>query len=263
MDVNKNSYTFIFATIMVVVVAAVLSFAATQLKPFQDANVRLEKMQNIIYTIGVRDAADESKPISREQAEGKYEQYITEELVVDANGDVKEGTAAFDVDMAKEYKKPLEERVFPLYIAEKDGEKYYILPLRGTGLWGPVWGYLSLEDDLNTVYGASFDHKTETPGLGAEISTAEFSSQFEGKSIMEAGEFVSIEVVKGNATGDHEVDGISGGTITSVGVSDMVKEYVGAYIAYFEKISKPSAMDTSAKANQEVAQEELTENVQE
>lgn len=247
MDVNKNSYTFMFATIMVVVVAAILSFAAIKLKPFQDANVRLEKMQNILYTIGVRSEEDPTKPISREEAEELYKQYISEEIAVNEAGEVLDGVDAFNIDMAKEYKKNADERKYPLYIADKDGERYYILPLRGTGLWGPVWGYISLEDDINTVYGASFDHKTETPGLGAEISTAEFAKQFEGKKIKDDGSFVSIAVVKGNASGPHQVDGISGGTITSVGVSDMLQDYIGAYMPYLNSLDNQQAANTTAQ----------------
>ncbi len=252
MDVNKNSYTFMFATIMVVVVAAILSFLAIKLKPFQASNVRLEKMQNIIYTIGVRDAEDPTSPISRDQAEEMYNKYIAEELVVNTKGEIQEGVEAFAVDMAKELKKPMDQRNWPLYVAEKDGETYYILPLRGKGLWGPIWGYISIEDDLNTIFGASFDHKSETPGLGAEISTSEFSNQFEGKEILEDEDFVSVAVVKGEASGDHEVDGISGGTITSVGVSDMLQECIGAYMAYFNKLdSKESSNPTQALSQEQ------------
>jgi Na+-transporting NADH:ubiquinone oxidoreductase subunit C len=224
MDTNKNSYTFIFAAVMVVVVAALLSFAATSLKPMQDDNVRKEKMQSILRSVNI--------DVDREQAEQDYKKYITQELVL-RNGKLVEGVDAFKVDLSKEIKKPAEERDAPLYIASIDGETYYIIPLRGKGLWGPIWGYMALEKDANTVYGAIFDHKTETPGLGAEIATPMFAEQFVEKKILDADrEFVSIQVMKGNAAGEYQVDGISGGTITSVGVQDMIQDNVKAYFPF-------------------------------
>lgn len=226
MDVNKNSYTFIFATVLVVVVAALLSFTATTLKPYQDENVRQEKMQNILNSIGIE--------ATRAEAAQIYHDYIIGELVIN-QGEVKTGIEAFNIDMAKEIRKAPEERDAPLYIAQKEGETYYIIPLQGTGLWGPIWGYISLKEDVNTVYGAVFDHKGETPGLGAEITTPMFTDQFGGKKIRDdKGNFVSIAVIKGNASGSNEVDGISGGTITSTGVQNMLKDSIAPYLSFLE-----------------------------
>lgn len=232
MDVNKNSYTFLFAAVMVVVVAALLSFAATSLKPMQDRNVELEKKQSILRSIGV--------DVERDAAEEAYDKYIKDELVVH-NGEIREGVDAFTVEMSKEVNKAPEERNAPLYIAEKEGQRYFIIPLRGKGLWGPIWGYIALESDVNTVYGAVFDHKGETPGLGAEIVTPMFSEQFHEKKILnENREFVSIEVRKGDAAGDYQVDGISGGTITSVGVQNMLDDNLRAYISFLKEYSASS-----------------------
>lgn len=226
MDVNKNSYTFAFAGIMVIIVAAILSFAATSLKPYQDDNVRREKMQNILSSIGVE--------VSREDAEKSYNEHIKQELVINQN-ELKEGIDAFNIQLSKQIAKAPEERDAPLYVAEKDGNTFYIIPLRGKGLWGPIWGYMALKGDINTVAGATFDHKSETPGLGAEIATPFFMDQFVDKKILnESGEFVSIQVMKGNASGDYQVDGISGGTITSVGVQDMIDDCVRAYIPFLK-----------------------------
>mgnify|MGYP000014665255 CR=1 FL=1 len=226
MDVNKNSYTFMFAAVMVVVVAALLSFAATSLKPMQDENVKNEKMQNILKSIGLE--------VDREGAQTLYDATIKQELVV-TNGKLVEGMVAFDIDMAKELKKAPAERSAPLYIAESDGKTYFILPLRGKGLWGPIWGYMALEGDRSTVFGAVFDHKTETPGLGAEIATPIFMDQFPDKKMQDAsGKFVNIRVMKGNAQGDHQVDGISGGTITSVGVQDMIDDCMESYSEFLK-----------------------------
>ncbi|MFT7114552.1 MAG: Na+-transporting NADH:ubiquinone oxidoreductase subunit C [Candidatus Azotimanducaceae bacterium] len=258
MDVNKNSYTFIFATVMVVVVAALLSTAAIFLKEPQAENMRREKMQNILYTVGVRDAADATEPISRKLASVKYAEYVKQEIVL-VDGVVTEKDAegnkieAFKVDMAKEMKKDDDKRKFPLYVANNNGETFYIIPVRGKGLWGPIWGYIALGEDMNEVVGASFDHKGETPGLGAEIVTTTFSDQFIGKKILDAnGTFVSIQVMKGNAAGDYQVDGISGGTITSVGVEDMLQDCISNYMTYFMAIQNSMeeeaapAMDSTA-----------------
>ncbi len=230
MDVNKNSYTFTFAAVMVVVVAAILSFAATSLKPMQDKNVEQEKMQSILRSIRV--------DVDRDKAADLYSQYVKQELVV-SGGELKEGVDAFTVEMSKEVEKPVDQRNAPLYIAEKDGQTFYIIPLRGKGLWGPIWGYMSLQGDANTVYGTVFDHKGETPGLGAEIVTPMFTEQFVEKKILDADkEFVSIQVMKGTASGDYQVDGISGGTITSVGVEEMIEENVQAYYPFLLSYSK-------------------------
>lgn len=245
MDVNKNGYTFGFAAAMVIVVAAILSFAATSLQPLQQKNISLEKKQSILASIGVK--------VERDAAEKAYDEYISEALVLN-NGQEVSGLVAFDVELSKEIVKEPSNRNAPLYIANKDGERYFIIPLRGKGLWGPIWGYLALEGDVNTVYGATFDHKSETPGLGAEISTPVFMDQFPGKKILdEDGDFVSIEVRKGDASGVHEVDGISGGTITSVGVQDMIQNSVKPYLEYLKKYKTNAQAAASLDNEKEIA----------
>lgn len=238
MDVNKNSYTFMFAAIMVVIVAALLSFTATTLKPLQDSNVEKEKMQNILSSIGIEQ--------TREQAAEVYHDYVTKEIVV-SNGEVVDGVDAFNIDMAKQIKLSPTDRNAPLYIAEKEGETFYIIPLRGTGLWGPIWGYVSLRGDLKTIYGAVFDHKAETPGLGAEIKTPIFTSQFKGKEILDdSGDLIGIDVKKGTATSDNEVDGISGGTITSDGVEDMITDCLQSYFPFLKEYTGYTGASASA-----------------
>jgi Na+-transporting NADH:ubiquinone oxidoreductase subunit C len=234
-DVNKNSYTFIFATVMVIVVGVTLAVAAISLKPRQDKNVEIEKKQDILSTIGFKKS--ETKPAEAEQL---FEKYITKKLVVLADGSLDTETDAFNIDMAAELKKKREDMKFPLYIANKDNNTFYIVPLRGNGLWGPIWGYIALKDDLNTILGASFDHKTETPGLGADINKDFFMSRFNGKAIYNGDQFVSIQVVKSGASGDHQVDGISGGTITSVGVQNMLENCISFYLPYFDKVKAES-----------------------
>ena len=242
MDKNSNGFTFGFALVLVVVVGSVLAITALALKAPQDENIKREKMKNILAAIQVEANLD--------NAESMFNQYVKERVVIDSKG-MQVGTAsgaieatnkkdAFNVDVLKEYKSIADasERNYPLFVCEKDGKKYFVIPMVGKGLWGPIWGFVSLENDYNTVYGTSFDHKGETPGLGAEISTGEFQAQFVGKKILnESKDFVSIQVLKGGggATNQHGVDGISGGTITSVGVGEMLERTLLTYNTYFKK----------------------------
>ena len=237
MDVNKNSYTFSFAAIMVIIVAALLSVAAISLKPFQDRNVALEKKQNILNSVGIT--------VDRDAAEKAYESYIKAELVLNNKGEQVEGNA-FDIDLGVELKKDADAQLLPIFISEVEGTTRYIVPLRGKGLWGPIWGFISLEQDLNAVFGAVFDHKGETPGLGAEINKPFFQDPFAGKTIFEGEELTSIAVIKGGASeGDmHGVDAISGGTITSDGVSDMLLERLSMYLPYFNKMKPAIEIDS-------------------
>ena len=221
-----------FAVIMVVVVAAVLAFAATSLQPTQQENIRKEKMQNILSTVGISTDRDGAKEL--------YDQYIVEEVAIREDGSVDESIDAFKVDLAKELKKDVGEQVFPLYVAEVEGSKYYIVPLRGNGLWNAIFGYISLKDDINTIKGATFDHLGETPGLGAEITKQWFREKFEDEKIFdENGNLVGVSVVKGNIDvsdkDDNKVDAISGATITGDGVSDMISERLKRYLPYFEQ----------------------------
>ena len=237
MDINKNSFTFGFTTIMVIIVSALLSIAYIKLKPYQDRNIELEKKQNILSSVGIT--------VDRDNAEAKYSTYIKSEIVLNNKGEEVEGSA-FDVDLGKEIKKDVNTQLLPLFISEVDGTTRYIIPLRGKGLWGPIWGFIALEDDVNKVFGAVFDHKKETPGLGAEINTPIFQEPFAGKTIFEGEAFTPIKVIKGGPKeGDmHGVDGISGGTITSNGVSDMLSERLNIYLPYFNKMKPVFEVDS-------------------
>ena len=229
MNVDSNSYTFGFATMMVIIVAALLSYAAIELKPLQDTNIELEKQQNILSSIGV--------DVQRDLAKEVYSKYIKQEIVLNYKGEEVDGDA-FEIELKKELKKANSDQALPLFISNVDGFKQYIIPLRGKGLWGPIWGFIALEEDLNTVYGAVFDHKGETPGLGAEINQSFFQEPFIGKSIFDGETFKYIRVVKGGAPeGDnYAVDGISGGTITSDGVTDMLLERLNMYLPYITRL---------------------------
>jgi len=176
MDTNGNKYTVIYASVMVVVVAVLLAIAATQLKPFQDANILIEKKQNILKSVNI--VADSK------QASTLFDNTIKELFIVNSKGEKMEGDA-FKVNLKVEHSKKIDQRKLPVYVADM-GEKgkVYIIPLRGAGLWGPIWGYIALSSDMNTIYGANFDHQGETPGLGAEISTEKFQKPFIGKTIL-------------------------------------------------------------------------------
>lgn len=226
----SNRYIFIYASVMVLIVALVLSSAAMFLRPLQERNMRIEKMQNILASINIA--------ASRGEAEQMFNQYIVETKVINTRGEEIEGDA-FEVDLQEENRKAPEDRMLPLFVSEVNGKNYYIVPLRGNGLWGAIWGYLSLDSDLATIVGANFDHASETPGLGAEISERFFEERFKDKRIFdEAGNFTPVRVIKGGApAGDpHGVDGISGGTITSNGVTNMLRDGLEGYVPYFKNL---------------------------
>ena len=189
MNRDSNSYTFLFAAIMVFVVASSLAFTATTLKSKQDENVRKEQMQNILSTIGIES--------DRDGAEKLYNEYVTQQLALTLEGVSDDKVNAFKIQLGTEVKKPVEQQRFPLYVAEVKSETFYIVPLRGSGLWDAIWGYIALESDMRTIKGAVFDHKGETPGLGAEIKQAFFVKGWLGEAIVnDKAEVVKFEVVK-------------------------------------------------------------------
>ncbi len=171
-------------------------------------------------------------------AEELYSKYIKESFVLNSKGETVDGIDAFTVVLRNEQKKPLEQQYLPVFKAStENGEKVIILPVEGKGLWGPIYGYVSLMSDMNTIYGVTFDHKGETPGLGAEINTTPFESYVSGKKLFENESFVSIQVIKGGANPDdiHGVDAISGGTITSKGLEKMLFDCIIKYNDYLLK----------------------------
>jgi len=229
MNRNGNTYTIIYSSVMVILVAAVLSIASIALKPRQKKNFEIEKKQNILASVNIQ--------TTFENAEAIYSEKIKNSYVVDHSGE-KVDAEAFTIDIAKEVAKPREKRLLPVYECLAEGGIKYILPLRGAGLWGPLWGYMALDDDMNTIYGVNFAHQGETPGLGAEISTPVFQAPFKGKKIFnESGKLVSIIVAKSNenAPEEHKVDAISGGTITSKGLEKMLFDDLNAYLEFLKK----------------------------
>lgn len=216
MNRDSNIYTIIYASVMVLLVAVVLAFTSQSLRTFQKQNEDNDKRQQILRSINVNVEAD--------AAEAKYNELIRESFLVNEKGEKVDGDA-FAADA---------ENLYPVFMADVSGETKYIMALHGAGLWGPLWGYISLNEDRNTVYGADFSHQGETPGLGAEIATASFSSRFAGKKIFVNSEFKSIAIVKPgkSAAGQDYVDGISGGTITSQGVDQMILNSLKGYVGF-------------------------------
>ena len=233
MNRESNSYTIIYAVIMVVFVALGLSFTHQSLLSRQTANENIDKMQQLLRSLNI-DA--DSK-----EASVRYNELISDAYLITSDGEKIEGTEgtspddpAFSTELSDQSDDEL-----PVYEVSIDGKKVYIIPMTGTGLWGSIWGYLAIEEDGSTIYGADFGHAGETPGLGAEIGTRSFGLQFEGKELIKSGAFRSIAIVKPGQTESRRdyVDGISGGTITSQGVDKMLLNSVSKYESFLMKLN--------------------------
>ncbi len=259
-DKNSNTFTFAFATIMVILVGVILASVSMALKPRQQENAANKKRIDILKAIGV--------PADRKDAKDKFNQYIVERVAFNAKGEVVEKMTGdidpqnkrdpFNIDIKKEYKNKIKKVMkkckgdkatcynalskidtkYPIFKAVKNDSTFYIIPCAGTGLWGPIWGYVALMDDAETIYGAVFDHEGETPGLGAEIKQPTFQAKFKGKKIDLKGE-KSFEVIKsGKPDNIHSIQGITGGTITSRGVGAMLDRTFTTYKKYLDTIRK-------------------------
>ena len=235
---ESNSYIFMYSTILVVVAAAVLAVAAVGLRPFQKKNQEIEKMQQLLTAVGIENDV--------KNAEELYKKYFVQELTVNKKGEVlstyenetvKGEVRPFNVELSKELAKG-EEAMLPIFICNQEGKTVYVVPVHGKGLYDAIWGNIAIEEDLNTVRGVLFDHKGETPGLGAEITNPAFPAQFKGKKIFENDE-VKLAVVKGQKTEEekqYQADAVTGATNTSNGVSNMLKDCLSNYIEYFKTL---------------------------
>lgn len=235
---GSTRYILIFTISMCVIAAVVLSGMFYATKPAADKNEVVFNKRAILAAVSAhlpKDINDMSDQEVLDVFNGQVQQ-----IAVNTQGEEVGTIKAEDIDMAKERKKPAADRVLPFFVyTDSEGNKYYILSVRGSGLWDEIWGNIALESDLNTVAGASFDHKAETPGLGAEIKdNPAFPEQFINTQIYnEEGKLVSVNVRKGGAKDPlHEVDGISGATITSDGVTKMLKTGLELYQPYLEKL---------------------------
>lgn len=244
-NTEKNTYTIIFAVVMVLVVGSMLAFTASSLRSKIDENKRMEKQQNILYAMGVNgnESSGDITFVTTNKVAGEFSKYIKKQLVIE-NGVAKEDDKAYLIDIKKEQTKAKNggTRRLPLFVGEKDGETFYIAPIRGKGLWDAIWGFVSLDKDM-IVRGTFFDHAGETPGLGANIKQRYFMDDFYGERLLtEAGVFKGIAVAKGNndpkneIKDDYEVDALAGATITGDGVSAMIKNDLKLYLPYFKTL---------------------------
>lgn len=229
MKTNSNSYTIIYSAVIVVIVAFLLAFVFQALKPMQDANVALDKKKQILNSLNIRD-------LSNEEADAKYKEVVIADEVIDEKGKVVEAgmqggeKAGFKLE-SKDYKAGK----LALYICKVNGSRKYVIPVYGMGLWGPISGYIALNEDKATVYGAYFNHESETAGLGAEIKdNVAWQEKFQGKKVFTSGDDKTIALgVEKNVTDPAtQVDAVTGATLTSNGVRDMLHEALGKYLTF-------------------------------
>lgn len=249
MNTNSNTYTVIYSTVLVVLVAAILAFTALVLKDKQDENVKVETISKILTAAGLYNA-EEAAAQGNAYAIKTYEENIISAIIINQKGEqigqmnTQGNNIEFKVNLATQANLMkqglLQEVELPVYIFKSSGRILHVVPCYGAGLWGPIWGYIALEEDMNTIAGAIFDHKGETPGLGAEIASPKFYGQFVGKQIYEGNDMVSIAIMKGGAPEGslHGVDAISGGTITSQALDKTIKTWLDCYQPYFESVKQ-------------------------
>lgn len=221
MNTNSNTYTIIYASVMVVIVAFVLAFVNSALRDQQNKNIELDTKKQILSSLGIRNVQD---------ADEAFQRVEPKDMILNGDGTLSPYEGDFVTGYEKEAKSNGRSHVF---VCTVDGQTKYVIPVYGAGLWGSIWGYVALNEDKNTVFGTYFSHASETPGLGAEISTESFQAEFNGKHVINNGT-VNLSVVKYGKVTDAEfqVDGISGGTITSQGVDAMLKNCMGNYTKF-------------------------------
>lgn len=232
MKTNSNSYTIIYSVIIVVIVAFLLAFVSQTLKPMQDANVALDKKKQILNSLNIRDLNDA-------QADAKYKEVVVADRVIDEKGKVLlPGTTGGENAGFKLESKDYKEGKLALYICRVNGETKYVIPVYGMGLWGPISGYIALNADKSTVYGVYFNHESETAGLGAEIKDNKaWQEKFQGKKLFKNGDdkAIALSVEKNVEDPTTQVDAVTGATLTSNGVRDMLHEALGKYLVFINQ----------------------------
>ena len=233
MNKNSNTYQILYAAVMVLLVGSLLALIYMALKPKQNENIANDTRKQILSALHIA-APDDN------QVKETYEKYIIQDLLVDRDGNITDSArnVAFEVDMKKNVK--LAERQLPVMKCKMDdGSIKYVLPMYGAGLWGPIWGYVAVNDDGNTIFGANFSHEGETPGLGARIADKDFQDEFVDKHLFQEGEFKGVVVLKKgqkSVSGAEQIDALTGATITSRGVSDMLVDCLTPYKGFLEKL---------------------------
>ena len=248
MNKNSNIYQILYAAVMVLLVGSVLALIYMALKPKQDENIANDTRKQIMSALHIA-APDDSK------VKETYEKYVIQDLLVDRDGNIVDSTenVAFEVDMKKNVK--LEDRLLPVMKCKMDdGSIKYVLPVYGAGLWGPIWGYIAMNDDGDTIFGANFSHEGETPGLGARIADKDFQDKFVNKHVFLDGEYKGVVVLKKgqkSATGAEQVDALTGATITSLGVSAMLEDCLAPYEAFLKKLQYAATTVPAAASENE------------
>ena len=245
-NTEKNTYTLLFAVGLVVIVGTLLAAIDSSLKDKIRINEILEKQQNILYAIGINENEGNNVSfISTEKAEEEFNKYITKQIYIQGD-QVIEDNKAYLIDVKKQKtlaKDPSHKRKLPLFLAQKDGRNLYVAPIRGKGLWDAIWAYVSVDENM-VIRGIYFDHKAETPGLGANIKQRFFMDDFIGESLLDSqGNFKGVTVSKTNLDPknedkyDNEVDAIAGSTITGDGVTAMIRSDLSLYQPYFNSLN--------------------------
>ena len=255
MNKNSNTYQILYAAVMVLLVGTVLAFIYMALKPKQSENIANDTRKQILNALHIASTSDA-------QVKDMYEKYIIQDLLVDRDGNIVDSAAnvAFNVEMKKNVKLAAEERLLPVMKCKlDDGSLKYVLPVYGAGLWGPIWGYIAVNDDGNSIYGANFSHEGETPGLGARIAEQPFQDNFKDKHLFVDGEFKSVAVLKKGqkaTNGAEQIDALTGATITSRGVGDMMEACLAPYEGFLKRLqaaAEPVVVDESiAEAESEI-----------
>lgn len=228
-NTNSDVYAILYSIVLVVIVAFLLAGVSSALKPTQDANIKLDKKKQILASLGIK---NEAEPAAKYEEVFKGDEKEFREYIINSKGKVLEKKGGFDVPNDQ-----ITDDKLPLYVAKVDGKTKYIIPMTGNGLWGGIWGYLALDDDMNTIFGVYFSHASETPGLGAEIASDKFQERFKGKKIFNENGEIALSVKKKVEKGfeNYQVDAISGATITCNGVDLMLAETLEQYKAYLKK----------------------------
>ena len=235
MNKNSNIYQILYAAVMVLIVGTVLAFIYMALKPKQNENIANDTRKQILSALHIASPADD-------QVKSLYEKYIVQDMLVDREGNIVDSAdnVAFAVQMKKYVKLPDAERQLPVMkCTMDDGSVKYVLPVYGAGLWGPIWGYVAVNDDGNTIFGAYFSHEGETPGLGARIADQDFQDEFKDKHLFQEGEYKGVVVLKKgqkSTTGAEQIDALTGATITSLGVSAMLEDCLAPYQGFLKKL---------------------------
>ena len=236
MNTNSNTYTIAYASIMVVVVAFLLAFVSSALKPTQDKNVELDKKKQILAALNIRDLA------GTEAVEQKYDEVVNADMIINAKGDTLNAGADKDQAGFRVETKDISADSLPLYVCKVGDDVKYVVPVSGRGLWGGLWGYVALDADCKTVFGAYFSHESETAGLGALLAEQKFQDLFKGKQVFadSAAASVALTIVKKGQVKhpEYEVDGLTGATLTTNGAAAMVNEGLQSYIGFFQTVNK-------------------------